>query len=152
VLLFLCVTCTASHPRKSKDVRATFISVNKFNTGPNEAQKTMQDLKSIGINRVYLSVWNQGLAYFNSSTLRTLVGPEALAKDQLSWGVKFAHLAGLEAFAWLEDGFSSGSSATTNPFSSKAQSLGWNLGNGNGFSWVDPRQQPVEQFFFRHVG
>jgi len=107
----------------------------------------MQTLANIGITRVYVSVWKNGYAYFNSSTILNLAGKEALGADHLLWAVKYGHQYSLEVYAWFEDGFSSGVENATNPFQAKTIQLNWVLGKSNGLIWLDSRKVDVTNFF-----
>jgi len=98
----------------------------------------MSYLKSQGVNRVYVDVWNQGRTYFNSPAMLKLVGQGGIATDQLSWEVKYAKQNGLQVYAWFEYGLMAAYLEVNNDFARKAQSLGWISGNAYNFVWLKP--------------
>ena len=99
--------------------RCTWIPVSQYDTTESNTNKTMFALSQFGVNRVYIDVWNQGLTYFNSTTMFNFIGNEGIGPNQLSWGVKYAKLYGLEVFAWFEYGNIAAYSSVNNPFAEK---------------------------------
>src|SRR5690349_174799 len=67
--------------------RCTWIPVSQYDTSETSTNQTMFALSHFGVNRVYIDVWNQGITYFNSTTMYNLIGNEGIGPNQLSWGV-----------------------------------------------------------------
>lgn len=103
----------------TQGIRATWIPVSWGDTTSAGAQQTMQSLSNLGVNRVYISVWNNGKTYFNSSTMYDLVGSGGIGTDQLSWGVKYAKQYGMEVYAWFEYGNMAAYQSISTPFAQK---------------------------------
>lgn len=116
-------------------VRAVWLPVSE-NTVP--ISTLLGQLAGVGVNRVYVDVWNNGRAYYNSSAVRAFAGDEALGPDLLREATASAP-AGLEVHAWLEYGLMACYGATTgNPFAEAAEQAGWIIGEHAGWQWMEP--------------
>lgn len=106
----------------------------------------MASLKEEGVMRVYIDVWNQGIVYFSSDTMRALVGESGVGSDHLAWALKAGNSIGMEVYAWFEYGLMPSYGSINNDFARVAQSKGWILGQYNGFFWLDPTDENCVAF------
>jgi len=122
-------------------VRATWLPVSVPVASPAAMQALLLELADIGVNMVYIDVWNNGVAYFNSTAVRRFAGERAVsADDRLRWAVDAASLlTGLEVAAWIEYGLMACHGPIAgNIFAEAAQSSGWIIGQSGGWQWLDP--------------
>lgn len=129
-------------------LQATWLPVS-YNCGSAESvASTLQRLKSEGVRRVYVAVWNQGVVYMQSPTMTRLMGANSAAqgRDILRWALDGARPLGMEVFAWFEYGLMCSYNDLSNAFASTASRKGWVLGKYNSFYWMDPGQADVANF------
>eukprot|EP00002_Diphylleia_rotans_P013844 TRINITY_DN2695_c0_g1_i1.p1 TRINITY_DN2695_c0_g1~~TRINITY_DN2695_c0_g1_i1.p1 ORF type:complete len:378 (-),score=47.83 TRINITY_DN2695_c0_g1_i1:291-1424(-) len=130
-------------------LQATWLPVS-YNCGSAEqVQSVLQRLKQEGVRRVYVCVWNQGVVYMQSPTMRTLMGSSttpALGRDILRWAVDAGRGLGLEIYAWFEYGLMCSYGDLSNAFASTVSRKGWVLGQYNSFYWMDPGRADVGDF------
>ena len=120
----------------AKDVLATWISRYEGCRSPSEAAQTLETLARKGVNRIYVDVFANGNAYFQSpSRTRTrcdlvvICSPAAsMLRGYTMW----------DTWAWFEYGLMS-STSTLTAFGKYAQAKGWNIGSHGGFYWMDPQ-------------
>ncbi|GAB4109248.1 MAG: hypothetical protein Kow00105_17820 [Phycisphaeraceae bacterium] len=148
------------------EVRGTWLTT----TGPdhiasgNNTADTMNRLRSVGLNTVYVEAWKSGYTNFPSQTLASLTnGPDrspllGTTRDLLEETSLHAHRNSLITIGWFEYGFATqfvGAGGTpTNPISNYMKNQGWLLqdvnGNyanaSNGFAWMNPAVPEVRQF------
>lgn len=101
----------------------------------------MHSLAAKGVTRLYVDVWNNGRAYFNSPALREFAGDAALGPDHLSWFLQASQALGqtMEIYAWFEYGFMACYGASSgNAFAEVADAAGWLIGQHGGWQWMDP--------------
>lgn len=106
----------------------------------------MTSLQGIGVDRIYLDVWNQGNVYFESPTMAGVV-PECVRDDRLAWALDCAGFDG-EVVAWFEYGLIAAyGSLDSNPFGAYADTQeGWVLGEEGSFFWLNASQPDVLSF------
>eukprot|EP01100_Stratorugosa_tubuloviscum_P002345 TRINITY_DN1547_c0_g1_i1.p1 TRINITY_DN1547_c0_g1~~TRINITY_DN1547_c0_g1_i1.p1 ORF type:complete len:332 (-),score=170.46 TRINITY_DN1547_c0_g1_i1:69-1064(-) len=128
-------------------IRATWVSIYKHNTSPQDTYNSFQQLKSNGVNRVYVDVWNNGIVYFNSSTMRNFAGNGCIGPDHLQWAVDAGSQLGLQVYAWFEYGLMAcyGTSAT-GTFATTASKKGWLIGSADSFMWMNAKNDDVLNF------
>lgn len=148
------------------EVRATWLtttgSEDHIRSGTNTAA-VMSDLRTIGLNTVYVETWKNGYTNFPSQVLSNFTGgPDRSTflgsnRDLVEETLIQAHRQELNYFGWFEYGFSSqfiGDGGTpNNPLSTEMLNRGWllqdqagNYGNSsNGFAWMNPAVPEVRQ-------
>lgn len=121
ILCFLLNFVLTQEP--TQGIRATWIPVTWGDTSSTSAQETMESLSNLGVNRVYIDVWNNGKTYFNSSTMYNFIGSDGIGTDQLAWGVQYAKQYGMEVYAWFEYGNMAAYNSISTPFAQKVSKL-----------------------------
>jgi len=167
--LIVLVTVVIEQPALAApdEVRGTWLST----TGPDHiisganTQNVFNDLRTIGINTVYVETWKNGFTNFPSPTLAEFTGgPDRSAflisnsRDLVQETLISAHRNQMPFIGWFEYGFAAqfiGSGGTpSNPLATKSLNQGWLLqdpsGNfansSNGFAWMNPAVPEVRQF------
>lgn len=66
---------------------------------------------SLGINTIFMVVWNKGMTLYPSATMKQMFGedidPALAGRDPLKEVIEQAHKRNIKVFAWFEFGFSS---------------------------------------------
>jgi len=129
-------------------MKATWLPVSYDMGSSSQVEALVSSLKSEGVNRIYVDVWNQGKVYFNSSTMSNYVGSSGVGYDHLGWALDAANkVGGIEVFAWFEYGLIAAYGSYNNSFANQAKSDGWILGQeGSGFIWMDPKNSDMLNF------
>ncbi|MEY2593739.1 MAG: hypothetical protein RI972_1428, partial [Pseudomonadota bacterium] len=150
-------------PISRAQVRGTWLTTtaNDALASPEHTARTMQRLREIGLNTVYIEAWKNGYTQFPSEVLRRAIGvaqrpagreqdptDSALARaqaprDLLHEAVTEAHRNGLLAIAWFEYGFMAAHQSTLNHLrQAKPDWLSRDLQGRevapNGFVWLNP--------------
>lgn len=115
------------------EVRGTWLTTtaNDALASPAHTARTMQRLREIGLNRVYIESWKNGYTQFPSTVLERTIGVQQRpagaapsdpsddaarrarpARDLLAEAVTEAHRQGLQAVAWFEYGFMAAHAST----------------------------------------
>lgn len=153
----------ATSPASRPQVRGTWLTTtaNDALSTPQNTARTMQRLREIGLNTVYIEAWKNGYTQFPSEALRRAIGvaqrPSGIeqdpkdapasrtqpARDLLHEAVTEAHRQGLVAIAWFEYGFMAAHQSTMNHLRRlKPDWLSRNLQGSeiapNGFVWLNP--------------
>jgi uncharacterized lipoprotein YddW (UPF0748 family) len=155
----------------ASEVRGTWLTTtaNDAISTPAKTAETMQRLRDIGLNTVYVECWKNGYTQYPSQVLFKTIGedrrpalmkqdpsdePEKVAKpgrDLLGEAVIEAHRNGLLCVAWFEYGFM----ASHKSFDSKLRQMkpDWLSrdinGNDiapNGFAWMNPLHPEARRF------
>lgn len=152
-----------AEPNSRAQVRGTWLTTtaNDALASPEHTARTMQRLREIGLNTVYIEAWKNGYTQFPSEVLRRAIGvaqrpagreqdpaDSALARaqaprDLLHEAVTEAHRNGLLAIAWFEYGFMAAHQSTLNHLrQAKPDWLSRDLQGRevapNGFVWLNP--------------
>lgn len=108
----------------------------------------LTDLKSKGVNRVYVDVWNNGKVYFQSPTMSiTVQSGGGIGDDHLFWALEAANtIKDIEVWAWFEYGLMTSYGAINNDFAIVAEYNGWILGEASNFYWMDCANMEVLAF------
>ncbi|MEY2731055.1 MAG: hypothetical protein RL584_2181 [Pseudomonadota bacterium] len=153
----------SAEPNSRAQVRGTWLTTtaNDALASPEHTGRTMQRLREIGLNTVYIEAWKNGYTQFPSEVLRRAIGvaqrpagreqdpaDSALARaqaprDLLHEAVTEAHRNGLLAIAWFEYGFMAAHQSTLNHLrQAKPDWLSRDLQGRevapNGFVWLNP--------------
>lgn len=153
----------SAEPNSRAQVRGTWLTTtaNDALASPEHTARTMQRLREIGLNTVYIEAWKNGYTQFPSEVLRRAIGvaqrpagreqdptDSALARaqaprDLLHEAVTEAHRNGLLAIAWFEYGFMAAHQSTLNHLrQAKPDWLSRDLQGRevapNGFVWLNP--------------
>lgn len=130
-----------SPPGPSAQIRGTWIPTS-FVSSEQAAIDLVQSLAATGVTRIYVDVWNNGKAYFDSPAIRAFAGDAAIGPDHLAWFAQAARANAqpLEVYAWFEYGFMAcyGDSPAGNAFAEAADAAGWLIGQHGGWQWMDP--------------
>ena len=139
-----------------KELHATWLPVQYQFDNQTSVYNMVKELTTIGINRVYVDVWNQGKLYFKSDTMDNFVNNgEGTSDDYLLWTLEAAqkinqennNIDEIEVFAWFEYGLIAAYGSINNDFAREAEQKGWILGQeGQGFVWMDPDNSDVLSF------
>lgn len=140
-----------NHALHSGEVRGVWMTTtsNSALAGPREVERSMANLKRIGINTVYVEAWKNGYTQFPSSTLLRRIGVDRhpnLGKDRdlLQEAVTQAHRNGLACIAWFEYGFMAAHKDTINDLRKKFPQWMMTTHEGslvseqNPFVWMNP--------------
>jgi uncharacterized lipoprotein YddW (UPF0748 family) len=155
-VLLPAISLVAAQP----EVRGTWLTTtaNDAIASPAKTAATMQRLREIGLNTVYIECWKNGYTEFPSPTLKRTVGIEmkvngkdAPQRDLLGEAVIDAHRNGLLCIGWFEYGFMAAFKDTNNELRAKKEWLsltrdGNELVPGENFVWLNPFHPDVQQF------
>ncbi len=151
------------------EVRGTWLTTtgNDAISSPAHSARSMQRLREIGLNTVYVEVWKNGYTQFPSQVLQAAIGVDrrpALAlqdpgdapgahppRDLLQETLTEAHRNGLIYIAWFEYGFMAAHQDTMNHLRRlKPQWLSRDIQGRavapNGFVWLNPLHPEARRF------
>ena len=124
--------------RDSSRVRAVWVPASFDAESRESVARVVAQLAASGVNRIYVDVWNNGRAYFDSPSLRAYAGAEAIGPDLLRWYLDAAP-QGIEVHAWLEYGFMAcWGKISGNLFAEAALRDGMLIGHHGVWHWLDP--------------
>ena len=119
-------------------------------------KQTVQRCKSIGLNNIYVVVWNRGHTLYPSKVMQKHFGVEVMPRfskfDMLQTLIEEAHAEGLHVHAWFEFGFSSsyqeadGGHILRKKPNWKAMDSKGRLVSKNGFQWMNAFDPEVQDF------
>jgi uncharacterized lipoprotein YddW (UPF0748 family) len=162
--------CAArGHAQPAPEVRGTWLTTtaNDHIASPAHTERTMQRLRAIGLNTVYVEAWKNGYTQFPSQTLHRLIGldrrPDLAkqdpadpdrptpARDLLQETLIEAHRHSLLYIAWFEYGFMAAHQSTMNHLRSvKPDWISRNRAGDevapNGFVWLNPLHPQARRF------
>jgi len=151
------------------EVRGVWLTTtaNDHIATPEQTARTMERLREIGLNTVYVEAWKNGYTQFPSRTLERVIGMDrrpnlikqdpsdpdgpAEARDLLGEMVTEAHRNGLACIAWFEYGFMAAHRDTDNHLRRmKPEWLSRDIEGGvvapNGFVWMNPLHPECRRF------
>jgi uncharacterized lipoprotein YddW (UPF0748 family) len=150
------------------EVRGTWLTTtaNDAISTPQRSAATMQRLREIGLNTVYVEVWKNGYTQYPSAVLQRTLGvaqrpPQAkqdpsdgegaAPRDLLQETLIEAHRQGLLYYAWFEYGFMAAHSSTMNHLRRmKPEWLSRDAQGSevapNGFVWLNPLHPQARRF------
>lgn len=172
-MLLVCLSMICSIPsaiHAQAELRGTWLTTtgpDQIASGFNTATIVAQ-LKSVGINTIYVESWKNGYTQFPSPALHARIGfdrvPSLGNRNLLNEVIIQVHRNGQIAIPWFEYGFASqflgsGTPPALNPLSNWAAQNGWLLrdqnGNftnsSNGFAWMNPAIPQVRQLLIEIV-
>lgn len=133
--------------------RATWITTYDPIKSQWESEDLLRALKSFGINKVYVSIWQAGNLFAKSQSYSSLMGFSK--PDYLGNVLNAAEtVGGISVVAWFEYGNMAQYGGVTVPFALKARSLGWLLDDGrlsHGFAWMNPSNANFANFFVNMI-
>lgn len=146
------LTAVAVAHAAAPELRGTWLTTTSSDhLSAGNVVSTMQQLRAVGLNTVYVESWKNGYTNFPSPTLQAFTGVSSLnpslgGRNLLAETKTAAANANLVHGAWFEYGLSAGFGNPANPLAIKARDQGWLLkdqaGNytnaSNGFSWLNP--------------
>ncbi len=155
-LLFI----TAGSPAEEKgaaEIRGTWLTTtaNTAIANPANSAATMEALREMGLNTVYVETWKNGYTQFPSPALARVVGvdrsPALGGRDLLEETLIEAHRNGLLYFAWFEYGFMAAHAGTENRLRQLkpewlSEDIDGNVVAPNGFVWMNPLHPEVRRF------
>lgn len=163
----LCGLQVSSLLGAAPEVRGTWLTttgVDHIRSGIN-TQATMQDLRTVGLNTVYVETWKNGYTNFPSQTLKSIIGTTdrnptiGTTRDLVQETLIHAHRNQMQYYGWFEYGVMSqfvGSGGNpNNPLSNYMKSRGWLLQNqsgqyadstNGGFAFMNVAVPEVRQF------
>ena len=151
------------------EVRGTWLTTtaNSAIATPADTARTMQRLREIGLNTVYVEAWKNGYTQFPSAVLERSLGVQqrpmqalqdpgdqpaaAPARDLLQETLIEAHRQGLHYIAWFEYGFMAAHGSTMNHLRRlKPHWLSRDIHGRevapNGFVWLNPLHPEARRF------
>ncbi|MEL6483267.1 MAG: family 10 glycosylhydrolase [Bacteroidota bacterium] len=119
-------------------------------------KETVQQCKSIGLDNIYVVVWNRGYTLYPSEVMQKQFGVEVMPRflkfDMLQTLIDEAHAEGLQVHAWFEFGFSSSYQEADGGHILQRKPK-WNaidhkgqLVSKNGFQWMNAFHPEVQEF------
>ncbi|HMO26536.1 MAG TPA: family 10 glycosylhydrolase [Tepidisphaeraceae bacterium] len=152
VLLAILLVLPRALHAADPEIRATWLTTtSSTHLSAANLQPTMNDLRQIGLNTVYVEAFKNGYTNFPSPTLQAFTGVSSLnpslgGRNLIAESKTAAGNANLIHGAWLEYGLAAGFGNPANPLANKMRDNGWLLrdqsGNftnsSNGFSWMNP--------------
>jgi uncharacterized lipoprotein YddW (UPF0748 family) len=91
------------------------------------------------VNALFVDVWNNGIAYFDSDVIRNFSGFSSIGPDVLQFAIEaLKPYPEVELHAWFEYGFMAEYQDCKTEYCKTASKNGWIIGNHGGFVWVDP--------------
>ncbi len=176
-LLGTIMTATACAHAADPEYRGTWLTTtaNDAIATPADSAATMQRLREIGLNTVYVETWKNGYTQFPSDTLEAVVGvdrrpalvpqdpsdpPQRHARpgrDLLQETLIQAHRNGLIYIAWFEYGFMAAYKDTDNHLRRMKPDWltqtrdGELVSDQNPFVWMNPLKPEVQDFLLNLV-
>lgn len=151
VLLFFWVGLSQSH----KGVWLTDVA-SKALDSRESIKEAVLHCKSIGLNNIYVVVWNRGYTLYPSKVMEKQFGINVMPRfskfDMLRTLIKEAHAQSLKVHAWFEFGFSSsyqeenGGHILQKKPNWKAIDNKGQLVSKNGFQWMNAFDPEVQDF------
>ncbi|MBL8521095.1 MAG: family 10 glycosylhydrolase [Betaproteobacteria bacterium] len=137
------------------ELRGTWITTtaNTAVATPRDTAGTMQQLKSLGLNTVYLEVWKNGATHHPSDVLQRVLGAGApvSGRDLTEEMLIEAQRNALVAVAWFEYGFMAAHASSMNAL--RRAKPEWLLRDidgretaPDGFVWMNPAHPEVRRF------
>ena len=107
-------------------MQASWLPVSYEMVNSSTVMTLVSTLKSRGVTRIYVDVWNQGRVFFESQTMDSLVPSGAgTPQDNLKWTLDAARqIGGMEVYAWFEYGLIAAYGEINNDFAHEAKSRG----------------------------
>ena len=102
-------------------MQAVWLPIQYNCTTSDDVTRTVRSLKLQGVTRIYVDVWNNGVTYFNSSTMREIAGGSSVGQDVLLWTLTAANELGIEVVAWFEYGIMCSYGTLENNFAKTAK-------------------------------
>lgn len=111
--------------------------------------------KELGINTIYMVVWNKGFTLYPSKVMKDFCGaeiiPDFAGRDPLKELIEAAHKVNIKIYAWFEFGFSSSYNLDGGIILKlkpewKAIDRQGNLVKKNGFEWMNGFNPEVQSF------
>nr|WP_299385780.1 family 10 glycosylhydrolase [Allomuricauda sp.] len=154
-LLLVLSTVQNTYAQTGKGVWLTDVASKALDT-PQGIREAVLRCKAIGLEHIYVVVWNRGYTLYPSAIMEqrfgTKVAPRFSKFDMLSTLIQEAHQEGLKVHAWFEFGFSSsyqeedGGHILLKQPSWKALDNQGKLVSKNGFQWMNAFLPEVQEF------
>ena len=130
--------CVAATP----EIRATWLTTTSSDDWSTaNLQTTMNSLKQVGLNTVYVEAWKNGYTNFTSGSLTAFTGspslnPTVSGRNFLNETRTAAANAGLIHGAWFEYGLMAEYGSASNPVAVKCRDATWTVGTTSGTGWL----------------
>ena len=157
-IVFLATTAQAQH-RVEGAVRGVWIPTPEHTRFFDDTMTMSRELelwRSLGINTVFVAVWNQGRTMYPSTVMKRLTGvrvhPAMVNRDPLGEVIAIAHRLDIKVYAWFEYGFASdyrggpGSEILRKNTGWAALDLHGAPIEKNGFHWMNALDPDVQDF------
>ena len=143
-LILSILTATASPPCQAAapEIRGTWLTTTSSDDwSAANLPTTMNSLKTVGLNTVYVEAWKNGYTNFTSPTLATFTGrsslnPSLSGRTLLNETRTAAANAGLVHGAWFEYGLMAEFGSPSNPLAVKCRDATWTVGTTSGTGWL----------------
>jgi len=125
-------------------------------------QKVVNDCLEIGLNTIFVCVWNNTYTLYPSSYMEQMFGekvhPDFANRDVLEELLELTNGKGIDVFAWMEYGFAAkwGDPATGGRLLQQkpewaSRDIDGNIASENGFQWMDPFNPDVQNFMINLI-
>jgi autotransporter-associated beta strand protein len=132
----------ASARAAAPEIRGTWLTTTSSDDWSTaNLQTTMNSLKQVGLNTVYVEAWKQGYTNFTSGSLTAFTGAQSLnptvsGRNFLNETRIAAANAGLVHGAWFEYGLMAEYGSPSNPVAVKCRDATWTVGTTSGTGWL----------------
>lgn len=154
-------SCALDRSSTPAEVRGTWLTTtaNDAIASPMKTAATMNRLRDIGLNTVYVECWKNGYTEFPSEVMRAAIGvpmkvnaspgAPAVQRDLLGEAVRDGHRNGLRCIAWFEYGFMAAYKDTHNELRARRDWIVLNQNGGdvarNQFVWLNPLHPDAQE-------
>lgn len=159
LFLFLVIIASSCSAQKKLEepVRGTWVTnvASDALTSKQKVKETVQRCRQLGLNTIYVVVWNKGLTMYPSDVVNKYIGikqdPAYEGFDPVSEMIEQGHKAGIKVIAWFEYGFAYDYNDTTGAWLKKyphwaGRDVKGNLLQKNKFFWWNALHPEVQGF------
>lgn len=155
IQIIIILAFSSSFSQSAKGIWLTDVASNALDTKAG-IKEVVSRCKTIGLNNIYVVVWNRGHTLYPSKVMKehfgTIVAPRFSKFDILKTLIDEAHKESLKVHAWFEFGFSSsykeedGGHILRKKPEWKAIDVDGSLVSKNGFQWMNAFDPEVQDF------
>lgn len=156
LLVVIAISCSAQK-KMAEPVRGTWVTNVASNalTSKEKVIETVQRCRQLGLNTIYVVVWNKGVTMYPSEVVYKYIGvkqdPVYKGFDPIKEMIEQGHKAGMKVIAWFEYGFAYGYDDTTSIWLKKyphwaGRDINGKLLQKNKFYWWNSLHPEVQGF------
>lgn len=136
---------------ESRHVEMRAVWMRPTETTREAVRGTVQQLKDVGINAIYLETSNDVYTIYPSSSPYVSLNPRFQGQDMLQIYIEEAHNAGLEVHAWYKVFMVERSVIEGEPDWALETRNGEKIEPGTGFSWISPAHEEARNYVLMMV-